>query len=114
MLLAIHAYRWGWQGGTGWHAIRHPRATPCFTGISTLSDPLVLSVAALQQAGGMRIRVHSRANRCVRGLSRALACKQGVATCTNACHPLFYWWFCRFCPFRPWFWPPTACLSGNI
>jgi len=87
MLRTIHAHRWGWQGGTGWHANRHPRATPCFTGFSSLQLRQSQSLLRRSNLATLYARAYFCANRCIRGLSRALACKQGVATRMNACHP---------------------------
>ena len=35
----------------------------------------------------LRVHARFRANPRICGISRALACKRGVATCMNACHP---------------------------
>jgi hypothetical protein len=41
----------GWQGGTGWHETRHPRATPCFITFLRQSDHASTPASASQQVG---------------------------------------------------------------
>lgn len=76
MLVANHAHREGWQGGTGWHETGELCATPCFL---ELMEALHKKFQALK-------RRNRRPARSVRALWRAMACKLGHS--------------CAFCPQR--------------
>ena len=61
---------WGWQGGTGWHEIGTPRATPCFIGFAARPGRRQRSIAAAQQGA---CPAASRALPCKSPHSRAFA-----------------------------------------